>query len=110
MFICYNITQGDKYLFYHFTYKHDNIIHIKITQRKPVSMKSPIQFNNLRNLIPTQKSRIKLAEETGISFYQINNWLDPNNESVPTMDIMIILAKYFGCSIDFLLDLADKQG
>ena len=73
-------------------------------------MKSPIQFNNLRNLIPTQKSRIKLAEETGILFSQINSWIDLDNESIPAMDALIILAKYFGCSIDFLLDLADKQG
>jgi Helix-turn-helix. len=73
-------------------------------------MKSPIQFNNLRNLIPTQKSRIKLAEETGILFSQINSWIDLDNESIPAMDDLIILAKYFGCSIDFLLDLADKQG
>lgn len=72
-------------------------------------MKSPIQLNNLRNLLPTQKSRMKLAEETGILLPQINNCLDPNKESIPSADVMVILAKYFGCSIDCLLDMTDMN-
>lgn len=72
-------------------------------------MKSPLQLNNLRNLLLTQESRMKLAEETGILFPQINNWLDPNKESIPSADVMVVLAKYFGCSIDYLLDLSNVK-
>lgn len=52
---------------------------------------------------------MKLAEETGILFPQINNWLDPNKESIPSADVMVVLAKYFGCSIDYLLDLSNVK-
>lgn len=72
-------------------------------------MKSPIQLNNLRNLLPTRKSIMKLSEETGILLPQIDNWLDPNKKSVPGADVMVVLAKYFGCSIDYLLDMTDKK-
>lgn len=72
-------------------------------------MKSPIQFNNLHSLLPTQKSRIKLSEETGILLPQINNWLDPNKESIPSAEVMVMLSKYFGCSIDYLLDMSNER-
>ena len=72
-------------------------------------MKSPIQFNNLRSLLPTKESRIELAQKTAILLPQINNWLDPNKQSIPSAGAMVILAKYFGCSIDYLLGLADEK-
>lgn len=72
-------------------------------------MKSPLQLNNLRSLLPTLESRMELAHATGILLPQINNWLDPNKESVPNADVMVILAKYFGCSIDYLLDITGEK-
>ena len=70
-------------------------------------MKPP--FNNLCNLLPDQKSRMKLSQETGILLSQVNNWLDPNKGSIPSAGVMIVLAKYFGCSIDYLLDLSNVK-
>lgn len=68
-------------------------------------MKSPIQLRNLNSLLPTLESRMKLSQETGILLFQINNWLDPNKESIPSADVMVVLARYFGCSINYLLDM-----
>jgi len=52
---------------------------------------------------------MQLSKATGILLPQINNWLDPNKESVPNADIMVVLAKYFNCSIDYLLDITDGK-
>lgn len=68
-------------------------------------MKSPIQLRNLNSLLPTLESRMNLSQETGILLFQINNWLDPNKESIPSAGVMVVLAEYFGCSIDYLLDM-----
>lgn len=60
-------------------------------------------------LLPTLEYGIKLSQETGIVFPQINNWLDQKKESIPSADVVVILAKYFGCSIDFLLDMPNDR-
>lgn len=67
------------------------------------------QFHNLHNLLPTQESRIQLSIFTGIPLTKINNWLDPEKKSVPKADSLVIMAKYFDCSVDYLLDLTDRR-
>lgn len=49
-------------------------------------MKQKLPFHNLHNLLPTQESRIKLSEATGISLTKINSWLDPNSRAVAKAD------------------------
>lgn len=72
-------------------------------------MKQKSSFHNLHNLLPTQESRIKLSESTGISITKINNWLDHNSKSVPKADELVLMADYFNCSTDYLLDLVSIQ-
>lgn len=72
-------------------------------------MKYTMQFQNLHNLLPTQESRIKLSEATGIPVNKINDWLNQDKKAVPKADSLIIMAKYFGCTVDYLLDLSDKR-
>ncbi len=67
------------------------------------------QFNNLHTLLPTQESRIKLSESTNIPLSKINKWLDPNNRVVPKADSLMTMAKYFECTVDYLLDLTDRK-
>lgn len=66
-----------------------------------------IEWNNLRSLLSIKESRINLSNATGISINRINNWVDPNKKSAPKGDSLVILAKYFGCTTDYLLDLTD---
>lgn len=68
-----------------------------------------LPFNNLRTLLPTPESRIQLSIFTGIPITKINNWLDPNSRVVPKADELVVMAKYFECSVDYLLDLAYKK-
>lgn len=66
-------------------------------------------FNNLRILLPTPESRIQLSIFTDIPIIQINNWLDPNSKIVPKADELVLMAKYFGCTVDYLLDLSNRR-
>ena len=50
-------------------------------------------------------TQTKLANDTGLSQAIIANW--ERNLKTPTLDNLIILAKYFGCSIDYLAGLED---
>lgn len=58
-------------------------------------LKELMQENNL--------SQSKLSKETGISQSNIARWLACLHE--PNMTNLILLAKYFKCSIDFLVGL-----
>lgn len=64
----------------------------------------PLQFNNLRNMLPTEESKTKLSAAIGVPVTQINAWLDLDNKSVPYADSLVKMTKYFGCSCDYLLD------
>lgn len=74
-------------------------------------MKQPQKppFHNLHNLLPTQESRVRLSEATGIPLTKINNWLDPDSGAVPKADELVQIADYFDCSTDYLLDLVNTQ-
>ena len=52
---------------------------------------------------------MQLSIFTGMPFTKINNWLDPDKSSVPKAAPLIIMAKYFNCTVDFLLDLANRR-
>lgn len=68
-----------------------------------------LQFHNLHTLLPTPESRIQLSILTGIPITKINNWLDLNSRVVPKADELVLMAKYFGCTVDYLLDLSDRR-
>ena len=75
---------------------------MKITMGRP-------KFNNLHNLLPTQESIEQLSEATSISLTEINKWLDPNSRVMPKADSLMAMSKYFGCTVDYLLDLSDRR-
>lgn len=72
-------------------------------------MKQNPPFHNLHNLLQTPESRVRLSEATEISITKINNWLNPNNKSIPKADELVLMADYFNCSTDYLLDLVSIQ-
>lgn len=69
----------------------------KLLKEKPL-------FHNLDTILSTPESRIQLSIFTGIPITKINNWLDPNSRVVPKADELVLMSKYFGCSVDWLLD------
>ena len=72
-------------------------------------MKHKPLFHNLHNLISTPESRIQLSIFAGIPVTKINNWLDPNSRAVPKADELVLMAKYFKCTVDYLFDLSDRR-
>lgn len=40
---------------------------------------------------------------------KINNWLDSDSSVVPKEDELMLMAKYFDCIVDYLLDLSFKR-
>ena len=75
-------------------------------------MKNTMQFHNLQNLqnlLSTQESKEQLSEATNIPLSTINKWLDSNSRVVPKADSLIIMAKYFGCTVDYLLDVTIEK-
>lgn len=70
-------------------------------------MKNKPPLHNLHTLLPTPESRIQLSIFTGIPITKINNWLDPNSRVVPKADELVLMAKCFDCTVDYLLDLSD---
>lgn len=72
-------------------------------------MKNKPPFHNLNTLLPTPESITYLSMFTGIPITKINNWLDPDSRVVPKADELVLMAKYFNCSVDYLLDLSDIE-
>lgn len=68
-----------------------------------------LPLHNLHTLLPTPESRIQLSIFTGIPIKRINNWLDPDSRAVPKADELVLMAKYFDCTVDYLLDLSFKR-
>lgn len=66
-------------------------------------------FHNLHNLLPTPESRGQLSAATGIYINQINDWLNPEKSAIPKADSLIKMADYFGCTVDYLLDLSNRR-
>lgn len=66
-------------------------------------------LNNLRTLLPTPESKIQLSIFTDIPITKIRNWLDQNSRIVPKANELVLMSKYFGCSVNYLLDLSDRK-
>lgn len=59
---------------------------------------------NLKTLRQGEKlGQVELSQKTGLSKSSISAW--ENGISEPTMSALIVLAKYFGVSIDYLVGL-----
>lgn len=54
-----------------------------------------------------EDSQIKVQMETGISQSLISRY--ESGDAIPTGENLMILAKYYNTSIDFLMDLTDEQ-
>ena len=67
------------------------------------------KFHKLRNLLQTQDSRKQLSKSINMPLSTINSWFDQNNRVVPKADTLVLLSKYFKCSVDYLLDLSDRK-
>lgn len=52
-------------------------------------------------------TQLKVQMETGISQSTLSKY--ESGESVPTGENLLILAKFYNTSIDFLMDLTDEQ-
>lgn len=68
----------------------------------PMLPKQPLQFNNLRSLLPTGESQIHIFIAIGIPVQKINGWLNPDNPTIPLVDSLAKMMKYFNCSVDYL--------
>lgn len=74
-------------------------------------IKLNIEVDNLKNIklirVINDFTQLKVQMETGIPQSMLSKY--ETGELTPTADNLIILAKFFGTSIDFLLDLTDEQ-
>lgn len=66
-----------------------------------------IQWKNLQELLSEPKRKAKLSKATGISTGNISDWFNPDKNAQPSADALIKMAKYFECSVDYLLDRSD---
>ena len=65
-----------------------------------------LNLQNLFTLLAPRGTSKKLSEATGISTGNISDW--KSGRSKPTADALILVADYFGCSVDYLLGRTDK--
>ena len=64
-------------------------------------------IENLRDLITeTNKSLRQLAVDSGVPVMQYSRYL---KGSIPTIEITLKIAKYFGCSLDYLFGLSNDK-
>ena len=49
----------------------------------------------------------KLSKDTGITQGMISYW--KNGERIPSAENLVMLADYFGCSVDYLLGRTDEK-
>lgn len=75
--------------------------------KKPQRTKPPL--HNLYNLLQTPESRKLLSLFTGIQTSKIDKWFDPNSKTLPKADELLLMAKFFGCSTDYLMDLVGQD-
>lgn len=66
-----------------------------------------INLHNLEKLLEKRNSKSKLSEATGISTGNISDWFNPHRKSSPNAESLIKIARYFNCSVDYLLGLTD---
>lgn len=64
-------------------------------------------LNHLRSLLETSESKKLVSLFTGIKVSRMEKWFDPDSKTLPKGDDMVKLALFFGCSVDYLLDLTE---
>lgn len=64
-------------------------------------------LNHLRSLLETPESQKLVSLFTGIKVTRMKKWFDPDSKTLPKGDDMVKLASFFGCSVDYLLDLTE---
>ena len=52
-------------------------------------------------------TQLKVQMDTGISQSTLSKY--ESGDMLPTMDNLMVLAKYYGTSLDFLMDLTDDR-
>lgn len=52
-------------------------------------------------------TQLKVQMDTGISQSTLSKY--ENGEASPTVDNLLLLANYYGTSLDFLMDLTDER-
>ncbi len=52
-------------------------------------------------------TQTKLAFDIGVSKQSVSNW--ENGNILPSIDVLILLARYFNVSTDYILGLEDKK-
>ena len=52
-------------------------------------------------------SQVELAKRLGVTKQAVSNW--ENNNILPSVEMLMILAKHFSVSTDFLLGLDDRK-
>jgi len=52
-------------------------------------------------------SQVKLAEELNVSKQTVSNW--ENNNILPSIEMLIKIARFFSVSTDYLLELDDRK-
>lgn len=52
-------------------------------------------------------TQVKVQMDTGISQSMLSKY--ESGDTLPTVDNLIILAKYYNTSLDFLMDLTDEK-
>lgn len=74
-------------------------------------MKRKVKTEPLKNLYSERarmgKTQSELAEELGVSKYTISNW--ENGNAPINADALIVLARKFRCSTDYLLGMTEER-
>lgn len=65
-----------------------------------------LNLENLFKLLEPRGTSKKLAEATGISTGNIADW--KSGRYKPTAEALVLVADYFGCSVDYLLGRTEK--
>ncbi len=63
------------------------------------------QIKNLRTA--RRISQTELARHVGVTKQSVSNWENDNIQ--PSIEMLCRIAKYFGCTTDYLLELDDKS-
>lgn len=100
--VYYNSNNRD----YQYIFDYSTFYGKIITNRTELKM---IKWNNLQELLKESKSKSKLSKATGISTGNISDWFNPDKKAQPSADALVKIAEYFGCSVDYLLDLTEDS-
>ena len=68
---------------------------------------TPVSFKVRLNLILENKkiTKYRVAKDCNFNENRFDNWI--KNENIPQTENIIVLAKYFDCSVEYLLGISD---